>query len=109
MDFQGALIHLITGNISGSICGSIREFTKEQQVCIEKYSEKRTRRLTDFGNLPPRVLQKIFLALVDDKGFNFSDTTQGPWIFTYVCSLWRAAALDYPCLWSHIILDAFSF
>ncbi|SJL17078.1 uncharacterized protein ARMOST_20620 [Armillaria ostoyae] len=79
-----------------------------QRLRTERYSKKDTYG-TNFGDLPPRVLQKIFLALLDDSGFNFSDTSQGPWIVTYVCSSWRAAALDYPCLWSHIILDASSF
>ncbi len=79
-----------------------------QRLRAERYS-KRDTCCTGFENLPPRVLQRIFLALLDDDGFNFSDTSQGPWIFTYVCSSWRAAALDYPCLWSHIILDASSF
>ncbi len=79
-----------------------------QRLRAERYS-KRDTYCTGFGDLPPRVLQKIFLALLDDNGFNFSDTSQGPWTFTYVCSSWRAAALDYPCLWSRIILDASSF
>ncbi|PBK96008.1 hypothetical protein ARMGADRAFT_1010889 [Armillaria gallica] len=79
-----------------------------QRLRAKRYSQKDTY-CTGFGDLPPRVLQKIFLAFLDDNGFNFSDTSQGPWIFTYVCSSWRAAALDYPCLWSHIILDVSSF
>ncbi|KAK0472656.1 hypothetical protein IW261DRAFT_1661331 [Armillaria novae-zelandiae] len=97
----------MSSNISCSICGSTGELTEEQQLRIERYSIKNTRSI-DFGDLPPRVLQKIFLALIDDNGFNFSDTSQGPWIFTYVCSSWRTAALDHSCLWSHIILDASS-
>ncbi|KAK0432313.1 hypothetical protein EV421DRAFT_2024045 [Armillaria borealis] len=108
MDFQGARIHLTTSNISCSICGSTGELTDVQRLRAERYSKKDTYG-TNFGDLPPRVLQKIFLALLDDNEFNFSDTSQGPWIVTYVCSSWRAAALDYPCLWSHIILDASSF
>ncbi len=79
-----------------------------QRLCTERYSKKDTY-CTGFRDLPPRVLQKIFVVLLDDNRFNFSDTSQGPWIFTYVCSSSRAAALDYPCLWSHINLDASSF
>ncbi|KAK0201363.1 hypothetical protein DFS33DRAFT_979757 [Desarmillaria ectypa] len=104
--FQEALM---TSNISCSICGSTGEHTQRKGLRVEESSEKETVTTKDFGDLPPNVLRKIFLALLDENGFNFSDTNQGPWIFTYVCSSWRAAALDHPCLWSNIILNDSSF
>ncbi|KAK0460258.1 uncharacterized protein EV420DRAFT_256935 [Desarmillaria tabescens] len=99
----------MTSDISCSICGSTGEPIQWKRLHVEESSEQETATTKGFGDLPPNVLKKIFLSILDETGFNFSETSQGPWIFAYVCSSWRAAALDYPCLWSNIILNDSSF
>ncbi|KAH9176366.1 hypothetical protein EDB89DRAFT_2065714 [Lactarius sanguifluus] len=57
--------------------------------------------------LPPELLQKIFLFLADlSFPLIYSSPGQPPWIaITYVCGYWRSAALGLLELWSSITPD----
>ncbi|PBK62157.1 hypothetical protein ARMSODRAFT_1061901 [Armillaria solidipes] len=53
---------------------------------------------------PSEVLSQIFGMALEGESFNVSDTTKGPWVFSYVCQPWRSAACGDPMLWTSIFV-----
>ncbi|TFY56020.1 hypothetical protein EVG20_g9096 [Dentipellis fragilis] len=63
--------------------------------------------------LPPEVLERVFLYCVDDASVAIADIRDHRWCFsttkalywiriTYVCRRWRRIAIGYPMLWTHV-------
>ncbi|KAJ7018396.1 hypothetical protein C8F04DRAFT_390998 [Mycena alexandri] len=51
--------------------------------------------------LPPQVLERIFSFSIVDAQFDL-DTSEMPWVLTYICSSWRRVAISTPQLWRKI-------
>ncbi|KAJ7609168.1 hypothetical protein FB45DRAFT_805837 [Roridomyces roridus] len=59
--------------------------------------------------MPPEILAEIFTSsipvvseLLDRESFRIEDS---PWVWTHICSRWRAVAISTPALWSVIAMD----
>ncbi|KIY68114.1 hypothetical protein CYLTODRAFT_421874 [Cylindrobasidium torrendii FP15055 ss-10] len=55
--------------------------------------------------LPDDVLGSIFAYLVPSNATSTIDRRVAPWVLTYVCSRWRAAAIAHRALWATIHMD----
>ncbi|KAJ7163330.1 hypothetical protein C8R46DRAFT_1193798 [Mycena filopes] len=51
-------------------------------------------------NQPDKVLAQIFQEHVEQSDGDISCTSDGPWLLSHVCRLWRETVLDHPELWS---------
>ncbi|KAF9456487.1 hypothetical protein BDZ94DRAFT_1347583, partial [Collybia nuda] len=59
--------------------------------------------------LPPELLSEIFLFCVDDHPVILPPKrAEIPWNLSYVCSRWRAVALDTAALWRNLRIELMS-
>jgi hypothetical protein len=78
----------------------IDDETNSPSTCALKSSHDE---LSPISRLPPEILAAIF-AFLPPSAWNKEDDHLARIRITHVCHRWRATALDYPLLWSHINL-----
>ncbi|KAJ7607883.1 hypothetical protein FB45DRAFT_681707, partial [Roridomyces roridus] len=61
--------------------------------------------LSAIRRMPPEIFREIFAWTLPNATTNkvahtiAESMNESPWVLTYVCSVWRAAAISTPSLW----------
>ncbi|KAJ7314402.1 hypothetical protein DFH08DRAFT_895357, partial [Mycena albidolilacea] len=69
--------------------------------------QKREVAYSPVHRMPTELISLIFAFALPPFAASdgLSGVQEGPWVFSAVCSRWRAIALSQPCLWATIFLD----
>ncbi|KAJ7607859.1 hypothetical protein FB45DRAFT_707291, partial [Roridomyces roridus] len=87
--------------IDASLTSIAAEISRlQEQLCslqqdrsdLLDYQRKHKSMLSPLRRMPPEILAEIFTSSIP--------VVSDPWVWTHICSRWRAVAIATPALWS---------